>query len=207
MLSSRSLAAPLIAGVLLLVGAGPALAQSPPPADRPLELEPYVGIARHSPVGGFLGQTPDRNHLFFGLHMTATVARWQWLTIGYAPEVALIVVSNTPTTSDGVAPVAGFAVSPIGFEGRVGVGNRWRVYGATAAGFVMFTRPTPVPESRRFNYTFELGFGADYRVADDWWLRVGYKFHHFSNAYSAPENPGVDGKVLMVGLGHALGKK
>jgi hypothetical protein len=226
-LSSRSIAAPLIAGVLLLAGAGLTRAQSPPPpaapADRPLELEPYVGIARHSPAGDFLGQTPDRSHLFLGLHITATIARTRRVTFGYAPEAALIVVSGTPTylqeifttsrgsatfpVSDGVAPVAGFAVSPVGFESRVNLGARWRVYGATAAGFVFFTRPTPVTEARRFNYTFEFGGGVERRIGDEWWLRVGYKFHHFSNAYSAIQNPGVDANVVMFGLGRAIGKR
>lgn len=217
----------LIACTLLLTYSGPALAQSPPTAapiaDRPLEAEPYVGIARHSPAGTFLGQTPDRSHLFLGLHITATIARWRRLTIGYAPEVALLVVSDNPTFVDevvtsshgtftfpalaGYGPVAGVAMSPIGFEGRVRMGSRWRLYAAAAAGFVVFTRETPDVHTRRFNYTFEFGGGVDCRIGDEWWLRVGYKFHHFSNAYSAIENPGVDANVVMVGLGHAIGRR
>lgn len=213
--------------VLALAIASAAAAQSPPAdaraVERPLELEPYVGIARHSPVDDFLGRTPDRSHVFVGVHITAAIARWRRLTIGYAPETALIVLSDNPTyfeetftskhgaetvpRSDGFAPVAGFAMSPVGFEGRVRLGSRWRVYGATAAGFVMFTRPTPVTLARRFNYTLEFGGGVDFRIHAEWWLRAGYKFHHFSNAFSAIENPGVDANVLVVGVGHAVGKR
>jgi hypothetical protein len=213
--------------VLALATAAVAQPQSPPadarPVERPLELEPYVGIARHSPVGDFLGQTPDRSHVFVGLHITAAIARWHRLTVAYAPEALLIVLSDNPAyvmrsftsshgtvtfpSSNGFAPVAGFAVSPVGFEGRVRLGSRWRVYAATGAGFVMFTRPTPVFLARRFNYTLEVGGGVDLRIHAEWWLRAGYKFHHFSNAYSAIENPGVDANVFMVGVGHGVGKR
>jgi hypothetical protein len=213
--------------VLGLATASAAAAQSaaadPRPIEQPLELEPYVGIARHSPVGQFLGETPDRNHLFVGLHVTAAVARWRSLTVAYAPEALLIVLSDNPTyvvetftTSrgtgtfarfTGVAPVAGFAASPVGFEGRIRVADRWRVYAATAGGFVMFTRATPDIEERRFNYTLEFGGGVDLRIHAEWWLRAGYKFHHFSNAFSALENPGVDANVFVVGVGHGVGKR
>jgi hypothetical protein len=40
---------------------------------------------------------------------------------------------------------------------------------------------------------------------DRTWLRVGYKFHHLSNAKTAPSNPGVDAKVFLVGLERAIG--
>src|SRR5205814_2730809 len=113
----------------------------------------------------------------------------------------------TETNTDGRGAVAGFAVSPVGFEGRLNLGSRVRLYSATAAGFVMFTRPTPDLETRRFNYTFEYGGGAECRVGAAWWLRIGYKFHHFSNAFSKFDNPGVDANVLMVGLGRAVGKQ
>ncbi len=31
-------------------------------------------------------------------------------------------------------------------------------------------------------------------------LRLGYKFHHLSNNYTAEKNPGLDGHVFMVGV-------
>ncbi len=36
-------------------------------------------------------------------------------------------------------------------------------------------------------------------------LRLGYKFHHLSNAKSAIRNPGVDGKVWLVGIERTFG--
>ncbi len=186
----------------------------------PWEVEPYVGAAAHSPAGTHLGATPGRNHLFVGVHITGRILAWKELAIAYAPELLpLLLVSDTPTyhtvtlaqmgsyrQPDGRKTVAGFGFSPVGFEGRVGIGPRVRAYIATATGVVMFTRATPVPDARRFNYTFEVGGGVDYQVRRGWWLRAGYKFHHFSNANSALDNPGVDAKVLMIGVARGIGR-
>ena len=183
------------------------------------EVGPYVGIARHSLVGTHLGVTPDRNHLFLGVHATVPFIRWRRWTFSYAPEVVpLLLVSNNPTyryfqqpggghvvVENGRGPVAGFAVSPIGLEARIRLTSRWRVYAASAAGGVWFTREVPTAYSRAFNYTFEVGGGFlwQYRARDS--LRVGYKFHHLSNLYSAPDNPGIDGAVFLLGFERAFG--
>lgn len=39
----------------------------------------------------------------------------------------------------------------------------------------------------------------DVAVAHPHALRLGYRSHHLSNVYSAPENPGVDGNVFDLG--------
>lgn len=214
---------PVLLTVIVLACPSVLRAQPPPsapPAAAAWEIEPYVGVARHSPAGSHLGATANRDHVFLAVHLTGAIVRWQRLTVAYAPElVPLLLVSNTPTyhtatlrdtftirIPDGRKAVAGVGLSPVGFEGRVRVAPRLRLYAATATGIVMFTRATPVPNARSFNFTFEFGGGGDYRIRRAWWLRLGYKFHHFSNANSAPDNPGVDAKVFMVGLAHAIGK-
>jgi len=121
-------------------------------------VTPYVGGARHSLVGTHLGVTPDRNHLFLGVHVTFNFARTDRWAVGYAPEVVpLLLISNNPKYREsaqgsglpwleqtGRGPVAGFAVSPIGFEGQLRMTSRWRAYGAGAAGVVWFSRDVPV---------------------------------------------------------------
>ena len=181
---------------------------------------PYVGVARHSLVGTRLGVTPDRNHLFLGIHATLNIWRTSRVAVGYAPEIVpLLIVSNNPeyltvttgggrrfTVDDGRrSSVAGFAVSPIGVEGQLRVARSWRVYVAGAAGAVWFTREVPVAGSRAFNYTFELGGGALWAMSRRDSLRVGYKFHHLSNAYTSPQNPGIDGAVILLGVERGFG--
>jgi len=214
----------LVTSCLLIGGlASPTAAQTAPaPASvlaPKIEVAPYVGGARHSLAGTFLGITPDRNHLFLGVHVTVNVVRTPRWTIGYAPEIVpLLLISNNPkyrtfSLSDGQTvkaetgrgPVAGAGMSPIGLESQLRVGLRWRLFVAGAAGFVLFTREVPVVDARRFNFTFEVGGGAIWSYSPRWSLRVGYKFHHLSNAYTAPANPGIDGAVFFLGFARAMG--
>lgn len=74
----------------------------------------------------------------------------------------------------------------------------WRIepYGDAGIGCLIFARPTPVADARRFNYAFYVGPGI--RIARSRW-RVGLWYHHFSNARTAPNNPGVDSLILYLG--------
>jgi hypothetical protein len=204
------------ATVTAQAGAGP-----PDPGVPKFELGSYVGIARHSPAGTHLGVSPDRNHVFVGVDLTANLVRRERWAFGYAPElVPLLVISNNPryrtisipgggrfTFEDGRGPVAGFGVSPLGLRAQMRLSSRWWPYVGGAAGVVWFTRAVPVTDSRAFNYTFEFGAGVRWRVRDRESLRIGYKFHHLSNAYSAPQNPGIDAAVFLVGYERAMGSR
>ena len=183
-----------------------------PPTPR-WEITPYVGVAVHSPAGWYLGITPDRDHLFLGVHANVNFVRRERWTLAYAPEVVpLLVVSDNPRlvrftdeTGSGLiagdpGPVAGFAVSPFGVEAQRRLGDRWRTFGALAVGCVWFSREVPVPFSRSFNYTLEYGGGLLWRHGPRTSLRIGYKFHHLSNNYTAYENPGLDAHVFLLGV-------
>ena len=214
----------LLFGMALSCGTTCALAQlADGSAVEPREWEvgAYVGIARNSPVGTHLGMTPDRDHLFLGVHVTKPILRWKRWSLAYAPEVVpLLLVSNGPkcvteqspviggsacvTTTGDPGWVRGVAIVPVGVESQIRIARRWRVYGGAAAGVAWFTRPVPDPGARAFNYTIEFGGGLQWQFRRREWLRVGYKFHHLSNAYTAPSNPGVDGNVFLIGFGVAL---
>jgi hypothetical protein len=200
------------------------LAAQSPAHDQPSlprwEVGPYIGVARQSPAGRYLGVIPDRNHLFVGLQLTANIVRSRRWAFAYAPDlVPLLVVSDNPKyqristprgghyrVADGRGPVAGVALSPIGFQAQLRVGSRWRPYVAGAAGVVWFTRAVPVAGSRAFNYTFEMGAGARWQFRRREALRLGYKFHHLSNAYTAFQNPGLDATVFLVGYERTIGR-
>ena len=217
MMRRSAAAAFAIAAALLPAVAHAQTRPHPAPPDRTWEIAPYVGVARHSPGGRHLGEMTGLNHLFLGVHLTAALLHARGFTLAFAPElVPLLLVWDVPTYHstgaiidlpiavprrdiDGVGPVAGIGGSPVGFEGRLNVGSRLRLYTATAAGFVFFSRNTPLPYARRFNYTFEVGGGVDWQLRKNTLLRVGYKFHHFSNGNSGLQNPGVDGEVITVG--------
>lgn len=216
--SSRLDAVWLLA-LLAVLAPGTAWSQTADTADgppkQPWTLSPYVGVSRHSPVGRFWGLTPDRSHLLVGLRATFPLLRGRRWTFAYAPEaIPLIVVTNNPTyrtvprgpgrapdlVPDGRAPVAGAGIAPIGLELRWSSASRFGAFAGGTMGGLWFTRRIPVADARAFNFTFDFGGGIRWRMRDDLWLRVGYKFHHLSNAKTAPENPGVDAKVFYLGI-------
>jgi opacity protein-like surface antigen len=103
-------------------------------------------------------------------------------------------------TETGRALVYGAGLSPFGLQAYLAQVRGARVFGGGAVGALWFTRDTPVPDSRRFNLTFEYGGGVELPISETRTVVAGYKFHHFSNAYTAPRNPGVDGNVLYLGV-------
>jgi Lipid A 3-O-deacylase (PagL) len=217
-----------IAVVLLALAIAPpaaARAQDDSAADAAAgrwEIGPYVGVARHSPVGTHLGVTPDRDHFFIGIHAFAPIWSTRRLSLGFAPDaVPLLVVTNNPeyitvTTPSGDRrrvnssdrePVAGFAIAPIAVEGRLAFNRVWQGFIASSVGCVWFTREVPILEARRFNCTMEIGGGVQWRYRRRTSLRLGYKFHHLSNAYTALANPGIDAAVFLAGIEQAVGRQ
>lgn len=182
---------------------------------RPWTVGPYFGTSQHSPVGHRWGLTPDRKHYFIGIHADVPLfqnARWAF---SWAPELTpLLVVTNNPqyrretspdtgreiAVEDGRSPVVGAGLAPIGFEADVAIRPRLQTYAAGALGCLWFTRQAPVLDSRVFNFTFEFGGGLRVRLDEQTWMRAGYKFHHFSNAHTARQNPGVDAEVFFLGF-------
>jgi hypothetical protein len=182
-------------------------------------LGAYFGTSQHAAAGHLWGLTSNREHYFFGLHADVPmVERARW-TFSWAPELTpfLLLTKNpeyrlapSPETGryvriqDGRAPVVGFGMAPIGLEWDVRLSPRVETYAAGALGCLWFTRDTPVLFARKFNFTAEFGGGLLLHLDDRHRLRVGYKFHHFSNAHTAPENPGVDAHVVFIGVDRVL---
>jgi len=68
-----------------------------------------------------------------------------------------------------------------------------------AAG-VMLTNQQVPEQTTKFNFTAHAGGGARIRIADRWGVIVGYRFHHLSNANTAPRNPAINSNVGYAGL-------
>ena len=218
LVSSRS----LFAAVLLTVSVARGARAQDPSALTPGTrfIGAWVGYSPYSPAASHLGATPGRQ---LGL----AAIRLQWVLESAGPFalsatadlIPLAVVTHNPTyrtvdvlrpdgsiatikTETGESPVFGAGFAPFGLQlAFARIGNA-RVFGAGAVGALRFTRDTPVPDSRPINVTFEYGGGVELARGDGGALVLGYKFHHLSNAYSAPKNPGLDGNVIYLGLLH-----
>lgn len=176
-------------------------------------IGPWVGRAAQSPVTRTLGTTPGRSHVFVGVQAFTPILRVRELHVSYVAQVLPLVrfQGRTPpvgyrglVSTDGLLPNGEVAyavgISPFGVELTTRRSRRISAFAATSAGGLYFAKPYPIAESGRFNFTLEYGAGLLARVSDSRWLRVGYKYHHLSNAYTARENPGVDGNVWYGGF-------
>lgn len=199
--------------VACLLAARTGGAQSPGPGLGAWAMAPFVGAARHSPAGDHWGTTPDRNHLFMGVHFATPVLRVGPLALQYAPNVVpLVVVSNNPryTTvvtsgiprkvESGRKPVFGAGLVPFGLQLEARAGRTASLYSMAALGGVWFSDYMPQDGARRFNFSIEFGGGLYLRANHAHAIQLGYKFHHLSNMYTARQNPGVDAHVVYAGL-------
>ncbi len=215
---------------MAVVMAQPAMAQqAPTPRVDALGSEPqpkgqwrigaFVGAAHNSPINSLLGQTPHRDHMFFGLQAQTTVlkigaSRVSW-GVQFVP-VVLIKGRTAPlgyygvTDDEGLIPGANtayaYAISPFALEFAVPLGSRLGIFAAGAGGLMFFNKPFPVPEAKSSNFTIEYGGGVSLRVGRRTWVQAGYKYHHLSNAYRSLVNPGLDANVLYFGFWKGIGK-
>lgn len=185
----------------------------------PWRVGAFVGIARNSPSRRFLGSTAGFDHLFLGLEALTPVLRLGPVQVSYGVQLLPLVrasgsIEHVEVVYDsGVVALAArrtrvvqvpvtayaFGLSPFGLQIAAPLASAVSLYAATAAGGLIFDRPFPTARARRVNFTLEFGGGVLVRVAREQWVRVGYKYHHLSNAYTAPENPGLDGNVFYAG--------
>lgn len=168
-------------------------------------IAPWIGMARNSTADTFLGITPDRDHFMVGIHLATSVLRLGPLRLAYAPNITpLIVVTNNPVAdwwiSDERKAAVGAGFSPVGLQLDLDLTRRVTLFGLGSLGVLWFNRSVPVAGARAFNYAFEWGGGIRLDVARRSGVQIGYKFHHLSNAYTAPFNPGLDGNVYYAGL-------
>jgi opacity protein-like surface antigen len=59
-------------------------------------------------------------------------------------------------------------------------------------GYLLSSNKIPVDTAGSFNFTFEAGAGLEYFLSQNRSMRLEYQIQHFSNAYTAQTNPGVD---------------
>ncbi len=176
-------------------------------------IAPFVGAAWGSPAGYNWGLTPDRNHVFMGVHLSTPVLRSGPLTFMYAPNVIpFVLITNNPryTTviSSGIprrvetgrGPVVGAGLVPFGLQVEAPLSSNADLYSTAGLGGAWFSDVMPQDGARRFNFSIEFGGGVFLRKHRRHAWQLGYKFHHFSNMYTARENPGVDAHVFYAGL-------
>ena len=93
--------------------------------------------------------------------------------------------------------------SPMGFRINLLPGRPLQLTFSTNGGYMYSTKAIPVPQAGSFNFTFNFGGGMEYFYRPHRSIRLEYLVQHYSNHYTAPDNPGVDSGFIR--LAYAFG--
>ena len=63
---------------------------------------------------------------------------------------------------------------------------------------MLSAKKIPIESAGSFNFTFEFGAGLEYFLSPSRSMRIEYQIQHFSNAYTAQQNPGVDNGLFKM---------
>lgn len=197
---------------------------------RPLIAQAPADLSRGDrSIGAWVGFSPDTRDAFRPTQRRELIVaglRAEWVLERLGPLalaatgdlIPIAIVTQNPTyitreitlpesgfvhrfkQETGNKPVFGAGASPFGLKLYVGSSRHVRFYAASAVGALWFTRDMPVPDARKFNVMVEGGAGCEIVRGSGRALALGYKFHHLSNANSAPYNPGLDSHVFYLGV-------
>jgi hypothetical protein len=89
-------------------------------------------------------------------------------------------------------------LTPLGFRLNVFPHHRIQPYFNVNGGFVVGPHDIPVDATNNFNFTIAFGGGIESYISRTHSVRVGWSFHHHSNAYTGATNPGVDVGLIQL---------
>jgi len=97
--------------------------------------------------------------------------------------------------------VMALGVSPLGLKVSASPASQARFFAALSGGGMYFDRNTPVVAARALNFSSELSVGIDVSSRDGSRVAsLGWKYQHWSNAGTAPVNPGLDANLIVVAV-------
>lgn len=154
------------------------------------------------------GTSKDRQLFLLNLQYARTLLATRPVTLKYTAEIVPAAFEIQPTQKfivDGkllvnpAATIYGIGATPIGFEANFGP-KKVQPFFSGSLGFIHFNRQVPILGAAQFNYTIDLGFGAQMFLRPGRSLTFGWRYHHLSNNYQAHLNPGIDSGVFFAGF-------
>ena len=106
--------------------------------------------------------------------------------------------SETILTSCGRRWTYAQGLSPAGTRINLRPHRRLQPTASFLAGYMLSAKKIPLDAAGAFNFTFEFGAGVEYFQSQSRAIRLEYQIQHFSNAYTAVENPGVDNGLFKL---------
>lgn len=148
------------------------------------------------------------SHLSLLGHYLNYPGRLMHARVDYAAEFLPVVILSEPTVTDKwgdpLSPyqklVPGMAITPLGFRWLWFDGKFIKPLFTVKLGGVVFTQKALSTTATYANFTINASTGVQIRLARRTDLRVGWEFHHFSNAYVNGSDPGLDTLGVNFGI-------
>ena len=158
---------------------------------RPLILESdptetnTITILSPPPTGVFKGQPEVAFQCSAGLYSFSSIINGTLFS-----ETQLVQCGRRWTYAQGFSPLG----TRINFLPH----HRLQPTTSLLVGEMLSSKKIPIDTAGSFNFTFEFGVGLEFYQTQSRSIRLEYQIHHFSNADTAQENPGVDNGVFKL---------
>lgn len=161
------------------------------------ELTLWVGRSKNPYARTVFGGEDPLGRLYIvGLRYGRFLLAFWEVSAQYSAEVIPLAVITE--VDPGRSTAYGAGLSPVGLQLYLLRRNQLKLFGRGGGGFLTFTRDVPWSGTRKFNYTFDVGAGAQIQNRSGWAFTLGYSFRHISNMGTADLNPGVNADLLYV---------
>lgn len=171
------------------------------------ELGIWTGYSGYNPT--LIGRTTNRSLFELNLQyarVLKTSDNWglkytaELVPVAYVRQPEQVVINDHPEDlPGGKQTIYGIGISPVGFQLNFRRGKVLQPYLNGTAGIFYFRDQVPVAHSSKFNFGSALGLGIQIWYCENQSIRVGYKYNHISNGYTASNNPGMDSNLFYVG--------
>ena len=168
----------------------------------------WAGYSPNNPT--LIGRTTDRPFFQFNVQYASILRTGDSWALKYIAEIVPVAIIRQPQQGYAVngnpvdlpgnkQTIYGVGVSPLGLQMNFRRGCVLQPYVNGTAGVLYFEDQVPVANSSKFNFEFGLGAGVEIWHQENQSIRLGYKYNHISNGFTAQQNPGVDSNLFYVG--------
>jgi Lipid A 3-O-deacylase (PagL) len=175
----------------------------------------WAGYSPNNPT--LVGRTTDRPFFEFSVQYARVLRAGDNWALKYTAEIIPVAIIRQPRQGFAVngdpvdlpgskQKIYGAGVSPVGLQMNFRRGCMLQPYVSGTAGVLYFKDQVPVANSSKFNFELGLGAGVEIWHQENQSIRLGYKYHHISNGYTARHNPGVDSNLFSVGYAWSWGQ-
>lgn len=197
-------------------------ARSPAGAPRRWHLGAWVGAAFRSRFA--TRQGPRYRDLYMaGIRFLNAAEATRDVALDYYVDlVPLIRSTNTPTEYRWECPgsiwpggcttrmitetVPGFGITPVGLQLRAFARQKVQLTFALGLGAAWYQRPVPDPDERQLNFMGDAAVGLQFELGEAAVL-TGIRHSHTSNGGTGEVNPGLDSRVVYLGVARPFGRR